>query len=31
MSAKDKEIAVNGDLGQAEGLLSRKKASTKKG
>ena len=31
MSAKDKQIAVNGDAGQAEGLLGAKKhPSTKK-
>lgn len=25
MSAQDKDIAVNGDMGQAEGLLGKKK------
>ena len=25
MSTKDKDIAVNGDLGQAEGLMDKKK------
>eukprot|EP00826_Nyctotherus_ovalis_P015302 TRINITY_DN1433_c0_g1_i3.p3 TRINITY_DN1433_c0_g1~~TRINITY_DN1433_c0_g1_i3.p3 ORF type:complete len:100 (+),score=27.70 TRINITY_DN1433_c0_g1_i3:1098-1397(+) len=30
MSAKDKEIAINGDAGQAEGLLGKKKGSALK-
>lgn len=30
MSAQDKDIAVNGDAGQAEGLLEKKKGNTGK-
>jgi hypothetical protein len=29
MSSKDKSIAVNGDIGQAEGLLGAKKSGKK--
>ncbi len=30
MSTHEKDIAMHGDLGQAEGLLGKKKASAKK-
>jgi hypothetical protein len=30
MTAKDKQIAINGDAGQAEGLLGAKKQQPKK-
>jgi hypothetical protein len=30
MSSKDKAVALNGDAGQAEGLMERKKSSSAK-